>query len=302
MKYILTITLHLLSVIIFAQMSEKLNFQFTVNNNNQVVSNQTISIKINIIKDFNEDFPVYVETHMSHSNINGLVSIIIGDGTVISGDISKIHWASGNYLVKTEYDINGGNDYNIVEYNPILSVPYTFHAKTAEQTNSVLSQSHYIGEPYGGGIIFWLDETGEHGLIVSMVEFSSSWNNLVYAGASSYVDGKLNTQIIISQEGHENSAAFVCSNYTNQDYGTGIFNDWYLPSLWEILLLRTYFYEIQLTLRNMESSSIMPMNKDYYYSSTEKDWSEAFRISFATGYCEVVPKEYPFFVRPIRSF
>ncbi len=56
----------------------------------------------------------------------------------------------------------------------LLSVPYALHAKTAanitdEEGNIVpIRSERHIGELYGGGIIFWLDSTGEHGLIVSL--------------------------------------------------------------------------------------------------------------------------------------
>ena len=65
--------------------------------------------------------------------------------------------------------------------------------------------THYIGKAYQGGIIFWLDETGEHGLIVSMIDLSTSqiWSNvsttLIGGPAQSDWNGLVNSNAIISQ-------------------------------------------------------------------------------------------------------
>jgi acyl-CoA hydrolase len=32
------------------------------------------------------------------------------------------------------------------------------------------SNRHYIGELFGGGVVFWVDTTGQHGLICSMTD------------------------------------------------------------------------------------------------------------------------------------
>jgi hypothetical protein len=40
---------------------------------------------------------VYVETQTPAKNANGLVSIEIGSGTIVTGDFSSIIWANGPY-------------------------------------------------------------------------------------------------------------------------------------------------------------------------------------------------------------
>jgi hypothetical protein len=45
-------------------------------------------------------------------------------GTAVSGTFSGIDWAAGPYYVKTETDLNGGNNYTITSSNELLSVPY----------------------------------------------------------------------------------------------------------------------------------------------------------------------------------
>jgi len=71
---------------------------------------------------------VYVETHRKTTNANGLVSLEIGTGTVLSGSFASINWANGPYLIKTETDPTGGTNYGIPGIAPLNSVPYALYA------------------------------------------------------------------------------------------------------------------------------------------------------------------------------
>ena len=109
--------------------------------------------------------------------------------------------------------------------------------------------THYVGELYGGGIVVavWKANNVEHGLIASLVDMKTSGNvyTMAWSGnttvligttAQSPIDGQANTNAIIGQSGGGNmadKAATVCDAYTITD-GTGIYNDWYLPSVWEL--------------------------------------------------------------------
>ena len=44
----------------------------------------------------------------------------------------------------------------------------------------MVSSTHYLGELFGGGVVFWVDQTGQHGLIVSMIDLSAGqeWSNV----------------------------------------------------------------------------------------------------------------------------
>jgi uncharacterized protein (TIGR02145 family) len=75
---------------------------------------------------------VYSETHKIQTNINGLVSLMIGGGTNPSGKISDINWGSGSYFLKTETDPTGGGNYSIIGVTQFVSVPYSmFSEKSA---------------------------------------------------------------------------------------------------------------------------------------------------------------------------
>lgn len=116
----------------FAQAPEKISYQAVVRNAaNNLVSNQAVGMKISILQGSATGTVVYAETQTPTSNTNGLVSIEIGGGTVVSGTMASINWASGLYFVKTEIDPTGGTSYTITGTSQLLSVPYALYAKTS---------------------------------------------------------------------------------------------------------------------------------------------------------------------------
>ncbi|MFB6318397.1 FISUMP domain-containing protein [Saccharicrinis sp. FJH54] len=130
------ITIILVSIlftgIILAQVPEKMTYQAVIRDiNNELVSNQTVGIQVTILKESAEGEAVYTEVQNPTTNENGLVSIDIGGGTT-SDIFSDIDWSTGVYFIKTEIDPEGGTNYSITSTSQVLSVPYAFHAKTAE--------------------------------------------------------------------------------------------------------------------------------------------------------------------------
>ncbi len=97
-----------------------------------------------------------------------------------------------------------------------------------------------IGDAYQGGIIFWLDDSGQHGLIAAIADQSTGvvwtiapWQSTVSNAVRDGVNGGVaNTERIIIQAGAGSYAAQVCANYQGGGYG-----DWYLPSKYELNLL-----------------------------------------------------------------
>lgn len=214
-KNILTIlSIIFISVSVFAQSPERFSYQAVVRNStDQLVTEQNIGMKISIILDFPDEPAVYVETQMPTTNINGLVSLEIGTGTVVSGDFSTIDWGTSPAFIKIETDITGGTDYTITGTSQLLSVPYALHSKTAENFTGTITESQIsdlqtyptqeeidllearisnlenyitsnlaIGDYYGGGIVFYFFQVGDlgyvenetHGLICNVNDFEDA--------------------------------------------------------------------------------------------------------------------------------
>lgn len=121
----------ILSAMSFAQVPQMMSYQAVVRgNDNNLVANQQISMRVGILQGSADGEAIYTETHSATTNANGLVSIEIGNGTS-NDDFSAINWANGPYFVKTETDVNGGENYEIVGVSQLLSVPYAMYAQSA---------------------------------------------------------------------------------------------------------------------------------------------------------------------------
>ena len=95
MKKIFTlfVMLMLMMVSVWAQVPQKMSYQAVVrNSNNQLVTNQQVSVRITILQGSVSGTPVYVERHTTTTNVNGLMTVEVGDGIVESGDMSTIDW------------------------------------------------------------------------------------------------------------------------------------------------------------------------------------------------------------------
>ena len=137
-KSLLTLITALLAVGVFAQSPQKMSYQAIIrNSSNALVTSKAIAMRISILQGSVSGTAVYVETQTPTTNANGLVSIEIGGGTVVSGVFSTINWASGTYFIKTETDPAGGTSYSITGTSQLLSVPYAlFSNKSAEASNA----------------------------------------------------------------------------------------------------------------------------------------------------------------------
>ena len=133
MKKLFTLIVTLLIAIgIFAQTPEKMSYQAIVRNaSGQLVVNSPVGMQISVLQGSATGTAVYIETQTKNTNINGLVSLEIGTGTVTSGDFATIDWGTNSYYLRVETDPTGGNNYTITGTSQLISVPYALYAKSA---------------------------------------------------------------------------------------------------------------------------------------------------------------------------
>ncbi len=130
----------LLNFSMFSQVPQKMSYQLVIRNaSNSLVTNQPVGMQISIMQSTVTGVSVYIETQTPTTNANGLVSLEIGTGTVVSGDFTTIDWANDTYFIKTETDPTGGVSYTITGTSQLLSVPYALHAKTAESVTGTIN-------------------------------------------------------------------------------------------------------------------------------------------------------------------
>ena len=129
-------TIVLFTSTIFAQTPEKMSYQAVIRDAaGNLVANTSIGMQISILQGSETGAAVFEETHTTTTNANGLVSLKIGEGDLVSGVFANINWKNGPYFVKTETDPAGGTTYSITGTSELMSVPYALQAKTATDLN-----------------------------------------------------------------------------------------------------------------------------------------------------------------------
>ena len=189
-----------------------------------------------------------------------------------------------------------------------MSVPYALYAANAGTATGGGNFTHYIGEEYGGGVIFhlWKDNAGvEHGLIVALTDSTSRWSNVTSAAigtsAQSSWDGLSNSNSIVGQAGHTSSAAKLCL-----DLVSGGQSDWYLPSIQELNMLWNNYYTVTRALSQISGAT--QLSNRVYWSSSEYSGNGAWYFNFAFGYGTTynspsnLNKDHTFYVRAVRAF
>lgn len=145
-RLITSVSVLVISTVLFAvtppPVPQKMSYQAAIrNNSNALVTNQLVGMKISILQYSATGTAVYAETQTPTSNANGLVTIEIGTGTVVTGTFSTIDWSSGPFFIKTETDPTGGTAYTITATSELLSVPYALLASSAKSLKLPLSIS-----------------------------------------------------------------------------------------------------------------------------------------------------------------
>lgn len=170
--------------------------------------------------------------------------------------------------------------------------------------------AHKIGENYQGGIIFWVDEKGEHGLIAApknlrdpqnnIMSFYGTWeyeDRVIDATQEGFLAGKYNTNRIIESYGVPQPYTYS-GVYESATYMGGGYGDWYLPSKYELNLM----YKQKDTIGGFEYTSML------FSSSVSKNniklvWGQQFCSACNTsGLQAEISKRATFNFRCIRAF
>jgi hypothetical protein len=166
--------------------------------------------------------------------------------------------------------------------------PLSINSNTQTQNNAT---AHFIGEHYGGGIIFYISNNREHGLIAATEDINpTKWYNTGYITTNAFHGalwrGGLNTYLIIKAQGRPGDyAALACHRYNGGGY-----TDWYLPSLNELKTL----YQQRVIV-----GGFVPQ---FYWSSTENGTYYGWAVFFGGDHAETFLKYAVYNVRPVRQY
>jgi hypothetical protein len=165
--------------------------------------------------------------------------------------------------------------------SPVAGLTIYNSSKNCNETyngSGWVSNTHYIGESYGGGIVFYVYDNGQHGLIAATADQSTGihWNNGTARVTGTKGDGLnagvMNTAIIIATQMADNQsgnfAAKICADYSVTVDGI-TYGDWYLPSIYELNLLY------------LQRDVVGGFTDNFYWSSSEYfEYSETFAWTF----------------------
>ena len=159
-----------------------------------------------------------------------------------------------------------------------------------------------IGKELYGGIVFYLDETGEHGLVAAIEDLPGTYQWGCYqervngADRTAIGTGYQNTMDIVNQgcttENGNVTAAQAALAYESNGY-----DDWFIPSKDELV-------EMYNTIGNGSSEgNIGGFDIGAYWSSSEGSNNEyVWFVHFYEGNTDDYPKTRLWLVRVIRSF
>lgn len=341
MKKIITICAAIImTASLWAQSPEKMSYQAVVRDgSNNLVTSSAVGMQISILQGSPSGTAMYVETQTPTTNANGLVSIEIGAGTVVSGDFTTINWANGPYFIKTETDPAGGISYTITGISQLLSVPYALHAKTAETVTGGITETDPV---FGASVASGITETdttnwnNKQDQLVAGTNITIVGNTISATGGSSndfylgqdtlggivfyiYLDvNGVQRGLIVSKtettDQWQSTTSTTNANRTEDgEYNTGLMTnspaktwvtglgaDWYLPSIDELSLLWHNRFHVNKTARAIGSTLLSTSAS--YWSSTEHVATYAFNFLFHYGTANHYNKTSTCSVRAVRAF
>lgn len=172
---LLSVLALLISAPASAQAPKGINYQGVARDNEgKPIATKSISVRISILQNSAQGTVEYAETHNPQTNPFGLFTLVIGQGTVTTGNFAFVSWAVGNKWLQIEIDPSGGSSYQLAGSQQLMSVPYAFYSEYSG--NSLTA---------GNGIAI------NNGVITNTGDSDNSPTNELITSASLTADRKL---------------------------------------------------------------------------------------------------------------
>ena len=179
----------------------------------------------------------------------------------------------------------------LMVYNTTIHSQVFFNGTYWKKTDGTFMITYSIGQSYGGGIIFYIDGTEQHGLISATSDQSTGAEWGCYTTLISGADGTAigtgnqNTLDIMAGCATAGIAARICGDLVLNGY-----SDWFLPS------------KDELNQMFQQKTAIGGFANVFYWSSSEESTSNSWAQEFLGGIQNNRPKNYSYNVRAVRAF
>jgi hypothetical protein len=121
-----------ISITSFGQAPDGINYQAVIRKTSgTLLTNSPVAIRVQIKQTSATGAVVFSERQTAITSAYGLVNLVIGQGTLLSGNFSTINWSTGNYWVSLGVDFSNGTNYVDYGSQRLMSVPYALYAKNA---------------------------------------------------------------------------------------------------------------------------------------------------------------------------
>ena len=151
------------------------------------------------------------------------------------------------------------------------------------------------------GVVGYVDESGEHGLIVLLHQLELQWlNQRLSVGLSDVLSGKENTLLILDFAGKQGLMAEAVEYCTEYSYDGVEIGEAFLPSIDE--LKRLYENKQLVNDKLALTKGVDLFSNKYYWSSSENSYTYAWRLCFGNGRVDYDDKVGIAYVCPVVAF
>ena len=228
-------------------------------------------------------------------------------GAILSGTDLEITDAGGTTVVDMSSLVGGGDPSTTNELITGATLTGTnLNITDAGGTTTVdLSSlsgggsSFRVGQLYQGGVIIYVDTTGNHGVIAALSDLAGTYefddsgdgNQLTLLGTD-FTNGDVNTAAFVG-----NASTYPAAEAADA-LTSGGFSDWYLPSVFELEMMLQANMALGMHGAQLDFTT-------FYWSSTQDPSAvgfNAYKVRNNTLFIETISESEAHKVRPVRKF
>jgi hypothetical protein len=202
------------------------------------------------------------------NNLNSAISFEYGTTTSYGNTTETTFYTPVSTDITTSSTLITGLTLGITYHVRLVTqtILGTFYSNDITFTYLYPGAPLYLGASYQEGLVFYLDETGQHGKVCAFYDQSAS---------ATWYD-----------------ALDICAAYSSGTVAPFIYDDWYLPSSNDLTLM----------YNNLKLNNLGSFSNSCYWSFEAFNETDAFYVNFGNGNIDFGDKNANFKVRAVRDF